>query len=118
MEIVIFEGELAMGDSKNTTMVFAQDFRVLQCATGTRKLTIETDGVAILGAKEVLEASSHAVYLDHCLVGRMDSDKTELTALPDIEAGAHRVAIHVSTFPGSGLCDDFVLKRVVLHCGP
>ena len=32
------------------------------------------------------------------------------------EAGVHRVAIHVSSFPGVGLCDDFTLRRVAFSC--
>jgi hypothetical protein len=116
MEIVIFEGELALGDSKNTTMVFAQDFRVMQCAVGERKLTIECSDIQILGPEEHQEISSHAVYLDQCPVGRLKQDRTELTLLPEVEAGVHRVAIHVSPFPGLGLCDDFTLRRVVFSC--
>jgi hypothetical protein len=116
MEIVIFEGALSLGDSANATMVFAQDFRVMQCAAGERKLTIECRDIQILGPEEHQEISSHAVYLDHCMVGRLKHDRTELTILPDVEAGVHRLAIHVSTFPGLGLCDDFTLRRVVFSC--
>jgi hypothetical protein len=50
------------------------------------------------------------------MVGRLKQDRTELTLLPNVEAGVHRIAIHVSTFPGLGLCDDFVLRRVVFTC--
>jgi hypothetical protein len=116
MEIVIFEGELKLGDSKGATMVFAQDFRVVQCATGERKLTVECRGVEILGPELHKEISAHRVYLDHTLVGRLSADRAEFSVLPEIEAGVHRVAIHVSPFPGAGLCDDFLLKRVTLSC--
>lgn len=116
MEIVIFEGELKMGDSKNATMLFAQDFRVEQCALGERTLSVECDGVEILGTDAELEISSHAVYLDQTLVGRFDRDRKVFTLLPPVAAGIHRVAVHVSAYPGFGLCDDFVLKRVVFTC--
>lgn len=116
MEIVIFEGELKMGDGKGATMVFAQDFRVLQCALQDKRLTILCEGVEILGTEAQKEISSHAVYLDHTLVGRLAGNSADFTLLPDVEAGAHRVSIHVSPFPGSGLCDDFVLKRVIFAC--
>jgi hypothetical protein len=116
MEIVIFEGELKMGDGVNATMVFAHDFRVEECALAERKLMIECAGVEILGPEEHQEISSHPVYLDHALVGRIGRDRTELRVLPVVEAGAHRVAIHVSPFPGLGLCDDFTLRRVVFSC--
>ena len=88
MEITIFEGELKMGDSKDTTMVFAQDFRVVQCAGAERKLTVECAGVEILGPEVSREISSHLVYLDHTLVGRLAGNRAEFTILPEIEAGA------------------------------
>jgi len=116
MEIVIFDGELALGDSKAATMVWAQDFRVVQCALQERKLTIECSGIQILGPEEHHEISSHPVYLDNTLVGRLDRDRTELTLLPPVDAGTHRVSVHVSPFPGTGFCDDFTLKRVVFTC--
>jgi hypothetical protein len=116
MEIVIFEGELRLGDSKNATMVFAQDFRVMQCALGERRLTLECTGVEILGPEEHHEVSSHPVYLNHVLVGRLDADRKEFTVLPAVEAGSHRVTVHVSPFPGPGVCDDFTLRKVVFHC--
>ena len=117
MEILIFDGELKLGDSKDATMVWAQDFRVIQCALQEKKLTIEAEGVEIrVTAEEQKEVSSHAVYLDHTLVGRMAANVAEFTVLPEVGAGPHRVAIHVSPFPGSGLRDDFVLKRVVFAC--
>jgi hypothetical protein len=56
------------------------------------------------------------VYLDYTLVGRIQADRTELTVLPDVEAGVHRVSVHVSPFPGQGLCDDFTLRRIVFSC--
>jgi len=43
------------------------------------------------------------------------SEGRRLTLLPDVEAGVHRIAIHVSPFPGLGLCDDFTLRRVVFR---
>src|SRR5439155_19756471 len=95
MEVVIFDGALPMGDSKNTTMVFAQDFRVEQCALGERKIRIECAGVEILGTNEQHDVSSHAVYLDHLLLGRFDGDRAEFTVMPPLDAGVHRVAIHV-----------------------
>jgi hypothetical protein len=113
MDIIVFAGKLPMGDSQDTTMVFAQDFRIDECATKEKKLSVECAGVEILGPPEHHEVSSHPVYLDHTLVGRIDADKKEFSVLPTVEAGAHRVAIHVSPFPGFGLCDDFTLKRVV-----
>ena len=116
MDITVFEGELTMGDGKGATMLFAQDFRVLQCALQEKKLTIECEGVQILGRAEQLEISSHAVYLDHTLVGRLSGNKAEFTLLPGVEAGPHRVQIHVSPYPGAGLCDDFTLRRVVFSC--
>ena len=67
-------------------------------------------------AEEQREASSHAVYLDHTLVGRLGADRAEFTALPEVGAGPHRVAIHVSPFPGIGFCDDFVLRKVTFSC--
>lgn len=116
MEIVIFDGELRLGDSRNASMVFAQDFRVEQCALGERNLTVECAGVEILGAPELHELSSHAVYLDHTPVGRLDADRATFTRLPPVEAGVHRIAIHVSPLPGLGVCDDFILKRIVFTC--
>jgi hypothetical protein len=116
MDIVIFEGELPLGDGKGASMVFAHDFRVDQCAVGERKLVIECAGVEILGPREHREISSHPVYLDHTQVGRLDADRAEFRLLPAVEAGVHRVAIHVSAFPGVGLCDDFTLRRVVFSC--
>jgi hypothetical protein len=116
MEIVVFDGNLRLGDGRDATMVFAQDFRVEQCAVGERRLTVECDGVEILGREEVREVSSHAVYLDHTLVGRLDRDRTVFKILPAVAAGVHRVAIHVSPYPGLGVCDDFALKRVVFTC--
>jgi hypothetical protein len=116
MQITIFEGELKMGDGKGATMLFAQDFQVVQCAVGDRRLTVECSGVEILGPEAHREISAHAVYLDHTLVGRLSGDRAEFTILPEVAAGAHRVAIHVSPFPGAGLCDDFVLKRVEFEC--
>jgi hypothetical protein len=116
METVIFEGNLALGDGKSATMVFAHDFRVEQCAVGERSLTVECAGVQILGPEEHREVSSHPVYLDNVLIGRLDADRKVFTVLPEIEAGLHRVSIHVSPFPGYSLCDDFTLERVVLTC--
>lgn len=116
MEIVIFDGLLSLGDSANATMVFAQDFRVMQCAVGERKLTIECSGIQILGPEEHQEISSHAVYVDQLLIGKLKDDRTELMLLPSMEAGTHRLAIHVSSFPGLGLCDDFTLRRIVFSC--
>jgi hypothetical protein len=117
MQIDIFEGELKLGDSKDATMVWAQDFRVLQCALQQKKLVVECEGVQILvAAEEQREASSHAVYLDHTLVGRLTADRAEFTALPEVGAGPHRVAIHVSPFPGIGFCDDFALRKVTFSC--
>jgi hypothetical protein len=117
MEVTVFEGEIKLGDSKEATMVWAQDFRVVQCALQEKKLTIECEGVEIrVTAEEQREISAHAVYLDHTLVGRLSGNGAEFTVLPEVAAGAHRVAIHVSPFPGTGLCDDFVLKRVVFSC--
>jgi len=116
MEIIIFEGELKMGDSVGATMVYAQDFRIIQCAMMEKKLRIEAEGVQILGPKEHEDASSHSVYFDHTPVGKIKSDVTELTVLPEAGAGPHRLAIHVSPFPGPGFCDDFVLKKVVFSC--
>ena len=112
MDIILFQGELPMGDSQGATMVFAQDFRIDQCAMNERKLTVECRGVEILGPKEHHEVSAHPVYLDQSLVGRLDTDRAEFTVLPLVEAGVHRVTIHVSPFPGFGLCDDFTLRRV------
>jgi hypothetical protein len=116
MEIVIFEGELPLGDSRNATMVFAHDFRVGQCALQEKKLMIECSGVEILGPEEHHEIASHPVYLDQTLVGRISQDRSEFMLLPVVEAGVHRVAIHVSPFPGLDLCDDFTLRRVVFSC--
>jgi hypothetical protein len=116
-EIVVFEGSLPLGDSKNASMVFAQDFRVEQCALKERRLVVECAGVEILGPKEHQEISSHPVYLDHVLVGRLGGDRVEFSVLPAVDAGIHRVEIHVSAFPGFGLCDDFTVKRVVFSCG-
>ncbi|MCC2670985.1 MAG: hypothetical protein K0Q72_3456 [Armatimonadetes bacterium] len=117
MEIVIFDGELRLGDSVGATMVFAQDFRVQQCAGAIRKLTILCAGVEILGAEDDKEVSAHSVYLDHTWVGRLTGNMAELTTLPSVEAGTHRVSIHVSPFPGFGVCDDFTLRKVVFTCG-
>ena len=116
MQVIIFEGELRMGDSVGATMVYAQDFRLSQCAMKKKELLIETDGVQILGGAEQQRVSSHDVYFDHAHVGKIDSDRTLLTLLPEASAGPHRVSIHVSPFPGAGLCDDFVLKRVLFTC--
>jgi hypothetical protein len=112
MEIVIFQGELRMGDSVDATMAFAQEFRLLQCATRNKKLTVEAEGVQILGTPETRDVASHSVFFDGLHVGKMSGDRTELTILPEAFAGPHRVEIRVSTLPGSGLCDDFILKRV------
>ena len=116
METVIFEGALPLGDSKGATMVWAGDFRAMQCALAERKLTVECAGVEILGPPEHREVASHPVYLDHVMVGRLSGDRAEFTVLPAVEAGVHRVSIHVSPFPGVGLCDDFTLRRVVFTC--
>jgi hypothetical protein len=117
MEIVIFEGEIKLGDSKNATMVWAQDFRVVQCALQEKRLLIECEGVEIrVTAEDQREISAHAVYLDHTLVGRLSGNTGEFKVLPEVGAGPHRVAIHVSPFPGTGLCDDFTLRRVVFSC--
>ena len=113
---MVFEGDLPMGDGKGATMVFAQDFRVEQCALQEKKLTVECKGVEILGEPEQKEISSHPVYLDHTLVGRLDANRMEFTTLPEVAAGVHRVEIHVSPFPGLGLCDDFTLKYVIFSC--
>ena len=113
MEIVIFDGQLPMGDSKNATMVFAQDFRVPECVLTERKLTVTCEGVQILGEERHREISSHPVYFDRVLVGRVSGDRAEFTTLPPVDAGLHRISIEVSPFPGSGLCDDFTLQRVV-----
>jgi hypothetical protein len=77
---------------------------------------IECQGVQILGANAEHDVSSHAVYLDRLLLGRFDGDRAVFKVLPALEAGVHRVAIHVSSFPGVGLCDDFTLRRVVFSC--
>lgn len=116
MEITIFQGELKLGDSKGATMVFAQDFRVEQCAGKERRLTVECAGVEILGPELHKEVSSHQVYLDHNWIGRLNGDTADFTTLPAVEAGVHRVSIHVSPFPGAGLCDDFTLRKVVFTC--
>lgn len=116
MEIVIFQGELRMGDGANASMLFAQDFRLFQCAQGERSLSIECEGVEILGPELHKEISSHLIYLDNTLVGRLSGNSGEFTILPAVEAGSHRVRLEVSPFPGTGLCDDFVLKRVVFTC--
>jgi hypothetical protein len=116
MEIIIFEGQLMLGDGKGATMVFAQDFRVPECAMGERKLSILCTGVEILGPKEHLEISSHLVYLDNTLLGRLAGDVIDFALLPAVEAGLHRVSIQVSPFPGFGLCDDFTLRRVAFQC--
>ncbi len=116
MEITVFEGELKMGDGKGATMVFAQDFRLMQCANDERRLTVECEGVEILGAAGVKEISSHAVYLDDLLIGRFRENRAVFTTLPPMDAGRHRVRVEVSTFPGLGFCDDFTLKRVVVFC--
>jgi len=113
MEILVFSGELKMGDSPHATMVFAQDFRVPECALRARTLTIECVGVQILGAELQKEVSSHPVYLDHTLIGRLSGDTAEFTVLPPVDAGTHRVSIHVSPFPGAGFCDDFALKKIL-----
>jgi len=116
MELVIFQGEIKLGDGVNASMLFAQDFRLFQCAGKERRLTIECEGVEILGPELHKEVSSHPVYLDHTLVGRLGGNSGEFTILPEVEAGAHRVRVEVSPFPGTGLCDDFVLRRVVFSC--
>jgi len=117
MEIEVFAGELKLGDSRDATMIWAQDFRVVQCALMEKKLRIECEGVEIrVTAEEQREVSSHAVYLDHTLVGRLGGNTAEFSVLPEVGAGPHRVAIHVSPFPGTGLCDDFILRRVVFSC--
>lgn len=116
MEIEIFRGDLKLGDSSNASMLFAQDFRLFQCAGKDRRLSVECEGVEILGPEQHKEISAHLVYLDHTLVGRLNGNAGEFTVLPEVEAGSHRVRIEVSPFPGSGLCDDFVLKRVVFSC--
>lgn len=116
MEYLIFEGSLRMGDSKDATMVFAQDFEVSQRATGERELLIACEGVEILGRDEQLEAAAHPVHLDHTVVGRIRADDTRFKTLPVLGAGPHRVRIDVSPFHGHGFCDDFVLRRVVLKC--
>ena len=117
MTIDIFEGELRLGDSKSATMVWAQDFRIEQCALKQRKLAIECEGVEIrVTAEDQREISSHAVYPDHTPVGRLSGNGVVFTVLPEVAAGPHRVAIHVSPFPGVGLCDDFVLRKVTFSC--
>ena len=116
MVIDVFEGDLRMGDSKNATMVWAQDFQVMQCALQEKRLIIECEGVEILGREDQKEIASHAVYFDHTLLGRLSGNSVEFTLLPEVAAGSHRVAIHVSPFHGAGLCDDFVLKRVTFSC--
>ena len=116
MEIVVFQGELKLGDGANASMLFAQDFRLFQCAGKDRRLTIECEGVEIFGPELHKDVSSHPVYLDHTLVGRLSGNSAEFTILPDMEAGAHRVRLEVSPFPGTGLCDDFLLRRVVFSC--
>jgi hypothetical protein len=113
MEIVVFDGKLKLGDSPDATMVFAQDFVASECALRKRRLTVECEGVQILGAEPQHEISSHAVYLDHTLVGRIDGDRAEFAVLPRVDAGTHRVSIHVSPFPGHGFCDDFTLRKIV-----
>ncbi|MFN3652686.1 MAG: hypothetical protein ACK47B_24170 [Armatimonadota bacterium] len=116
MEVTVFEGELRLGDSKDATMVFAQDFRVEQCALGDRRLRISCQGVEILGAELHKEIAAHPVYLDHTLLGRLTASEAEFTVLPVLDAGIHRVAIHVSPFHGFGVCDDFTLRKIVFHC--
>jgi len=116
MEVIVFEGELRMGDSRNATMVFAQDFRAEQCAGRRRELIVECDGVQILGQSNHLEVSSHMVYVDATMIGRIRSDRTLFATLPLVEAGVHRVRVEVSPFPGFGLCDDFTLKRIIFRC--
>ena len=116
MEVTVFEGALRMGDGKDATMVFAQDFRLLQCANNERRLTVACEGVEILGPPEVKEISSHAVYLDDLCLGRISADHAVFPVLPALEAGRHRIRIEVSTYPGPGLCDDFTLKRVIVTC--
>lgn len=112
----IFEGEIRLGDSKNATMIWAQDFYVTQCAQKNKRLIVECSGVEILGREDQKEISSHTVYLDHTLVGRLNGNNIEFTVLPEVGAGPHRVTIHVSPYPGVGLCDDFILKRVTFLC--
>lgn len=116
MELIIFAGELKLGDGAGATMAFAQDFRVSQCAAAPRRLLIECEGVEILGPELHKEVSAHPVYLDHTLVGRLSGNTAEFTVLPGVEAGTHRVTIQVSPFPGQGLCDDFTLRRIVFSC--
>jgi hypothetical protein len=116
MVIEIFDGELRMGYGKNATMVFAQDFRLEQCALQKKKLYVLCEGVEILGAEEHREISSHPVYFDHTLIGRLSGNSGEFSVLPEAGAGPHRVTIQVSPFPGTGLCDDFVLKSVTFAC--
>ena len=108
---------MALGDGKAASMVWAQDFRVEQCALQQKKLLIECEGVQILvTAEEQREVSAHPVYLDHTLVGRLTGNTAEFTVLPEVGAGPHRVTIQVSPFPGTGLCDDFVLRKVTFSC--
>lgn len=116
IEVVVFEGRLPMGDGKGATMLFAQDFELAQCGSGARKLTVECEGVQILGPAEHQEISSHLVYLDHTLVGRLRADRAEFSLLPAMDAGLHRVRVEVSAFPGFRFCDDFLLKRILFHC--
>ena len=116
MQIIVFEGHLPMGDSKGATMLFAQDFRVEQCALQMKTLTIECEGVDILGQEDELAVSSHPVYFDHTLLGRLSQNRTEFTILPMVDAGVHRVRIEVSPYPGLGLCDDFTLRRITFAC--
>lgn len=113
MEIVVFAGSLKLGDSVDATMVFARDFQVPECALRKRRLRLECEGIQILGAELQREISSHPVYLDHTLVGRLGGDTAEFTVLPRVDAGTHRVSIQVSPFPGQGFCDDFTLRKIV-----
>ncbi len=112
MEVTLFDGQLPMGDGKNATMLFGQDFRVPECVLTDRKLILICKGVQILGDESVREISSHPVYFDRVLIGRIGSDRTELTLLPPVDAGIHRITIEVSPFPGYSLCDDFILERI------
>ena len=113
--VTVFDGDLKLGDSRNATMVFAQDFRMPRCALADRKLTVECSGVQILGDADQKEISSHRVYFDQLLLGRLDSDRGEFSILPPVDAGVHRVRVEVSTFPGFGLCDDFSLRRITFE---
>ncbi len=114
-EVTIFNGRLPMGDGLQSTMVFAQDFRLPQCILTERALLIQAEGVQVLGEAAAREVSGHTVWVDHVLIGRIYADRTELNMLPPLDAGVHRVTIQVSPYPGFSLCDDFILERVVLR---